>query len=91
VLPRGAAPEVRSGEEDPRAVVPGPVELEIGILAPVEEQELPVPGPLDPLEELLRDDLVGVDVGPVEHGGDGRERVERLHAAIPSQSRTSTK
>ncbi len=33
--------------------------------APVEEGVLPVPRALYPLEELLRDDLVGVDIVPV--------------------------
>ena len=29
------------------------------------EEELAEAGPLDPLEELLGDDLVGIDVGPI--------------------------
>src|SRR6185436_8852620 len=91
MLARRPASEVRTGEKDSRAVAAGPVQLEIRVLAPVEEEKLAVAGPLDPLEELLRDDLVGVDVGPVEHGGGRRGRAERLHAATPSQSRTSTK
>src|SRR4029453_16771751 len=74
VLARGAAAEVPSGEEDLRTLRLRPVELEIGVLRPVEEEELGEAGALDPLQELLRHDLVGVDVGTVEHGcarGDG--------------------
>ena len=54
------------------ALVLGPVQLEVRIglpvvrEAPVEEQELAEAGALDPLEELLGDDLVGIDVGAVQ-------------------------
>src|SRR5262249_54247735 len=44
-------------------------------------------GPLDSLQELLRDDLVGVDVGAVEHGDAALDPAHGLHAS----SRTSTK
>ena len=44
-----------------------------GSLRPVVEQELAEARALDPLEELLGDDLVGVDVGAVEHA-DRRRR-----------------
>src|SRR5205085_1736241 len=98
VLARRAAAEVASGEQDLRALVLGAVELEVGpqapvlVEAPVEEEELAEPGSLDPLEELLRDDLVGVDVGALENGGAARDRAERLHrVAASSHSRTSTK
>ena len=72
MLARRAAAEVPPGEEDRGATELGPVELEPGPLvavlveAPVVEQELAVARALDPLQELLRDDLVGVDVGSVE-------------------------
>ena len=69
VLARGAAAEVAAGDEDRRALVLRPAQLEVGILHPVEEEELAVARALDPLQELLRDDLVGVDVGAVEHRG----------------------
>ena len=66
VLARGAAAEVAPGEQDRRAWAS--MQLESGILHPVEEEELAVPGALDPLQELLGDDLVRVDVGTVEDG-----------------------
>src|SRR4029077_7440850 len=62
------------------------VQLEGGILAPVEEEELAEAGALDALEELLRDDLVGVDVGTVEHESARRHRAKRLHAATRSRA-----
>src|SRR5581483_11220562 len=79
VLARRAAAEVAPREQDLRARVLRPVQLEVGILHPVEEEELAVAGPLDPLQELLRDDLVGVDVAAVEHGDRGRDATKRLH------------
>ena len=57
-----------------------PVEREVGIAAaPVVEQELAEARALDPLQELLRHDLVGVDVGAVERGDRARDADERLH------------
>ncbi len=91
MLTRRAAAEVRSRHEDSRAVAPRPIQLEVGILTPVEEEELAVAGALDALEELLWDDLVGVDVGPVEDDRARGERAKRLHARVATESRTSTK
>ena len=91
VFPRRAAAEVRPGDEDPGAGAPRPVQLEVGVLPPVVEEELAVARALDALEELLRDDLVGVDVGPVEDDRARGERAKRLHARAATDSRTSTK
>ena len=55
-------PKLRPVDEDR----PPGLELQ-ALLAPVVEQELAEARALDPLQELLRDDLVGVDVGAVEH------------------------
>ena len=56
------------------------VQLEFRILAPVEEEEFAEAAALDPLQELLRDDLVGIHVRPVEHDCGGRDGAERIHA-----------
>src|SRR5204862_2215377 len=85
-----AAAEVAAGDEDPRARCLRLVQLEAWILPPVEEQELAVAGALDPLQELLGHDLVGVDVRAVEHGDATRDATDRLHATASSSSRTST-
>ena len=87
VLPRRAAAEVPSGDQDRRPGVLGPVQLERRVLPPVVEQELAVAGALDPLQELLRDDLVGVDVGAVEHRDAAGRSPEGLHAAATSRAR----
>src|SRR5581483_7565078 len=97
VLARRAAAEVAAGEQDLGAGELGPVQLAAGarlsllVVAPVEEEELAVAGALDPLQELLGDDLVGVDVRTVEHRHPAADDAQRLHAGTASSSRTSTK
>ena len=86
VLARRAAAEVAARDEDPRPLRFGPVELERGVLAPVEEEELAEAAALDALQELLRDDLVGVDVGAVEHQRVRRHLAKRLHAGTSSRA-----
>src|SRR4029453_15883641 len=46
---------------------------------PVVEEKLSEAGALDPLQELLGDDLIGVDVGPVEHRDPALDHFHRLH------------
>src|SRR5919202_669134 len=82
VLARGPAAEVGPRDEDRvRRKVPA------GLLRPVVEEEAPEARPLDPLEELLRDDLVRVHVGPVEHADRALDGADGLHQA---QARMST-
>ena len=81
VLAGAAAAEVLSGDEDLGALVVVLVEDEVGVglagvgafldAAPVVEEEVAVAGALDALEELLGDDLVGVDVGSGRAGRRG--------------------
>src|SRR5947199_9852469 len=74
MLPRRAASEVRASEEDRRALCLRLVELElriqtpIGPKPPVGEEGRPEAGALHPLQELLGNDLVGVDVGAWQRG-----------------------
>ena len=63
MLARGAAAEVAAGDQDRVRL-----ELDLAVADPVVEEELAEAGALDPLQELLGDDLVGVDVGAVEDG-----------------------
>ena len=89
MLAGASAAEVFLGDEDLRALVVVLVEDELGVglagvgalldAAPVVEEELAVAGALDALEELLGDDLVGVDVGQRQRGG---FRVRTLMASI---------
>jgi hypothetical protein len=46
---------------------------------PVVEQELAEAGAFDPLQELLGDDLIGVDVGPIERDDFPFVSAEWLH------------
>ena len=78
VLARRAAAKVATGEENPAPLM---IELEVGILAPVIEEQFAETRALDPLEELLWDDLVSVDVVAVE---DDRGR---CHAPEPLSCR----
>jgi hypothetical protein len=55
------------------------LELDLARPEPVIEEELAEPGALDPLQELLRDDLVGVDVGAVEHRDATLDDLDRVH------------
>src|SRR5207247_279228 len=72
--PRRAASEVRASEEDRRALCLRLVELElriqtpVGPKPPVGEEGRPEAGALHPLQELLGNDLVGVDVGAWQRG-----------------------
>ena len=54
-------PKLRPGDQDRVRL-----ELDLAVADPVVEEELAEAGPLDPLQELLGDDLVGVDVGAVQ-------------------------
>src|SRR5207249_4684683 len=101
VLARRAAPKVRPGEQDARTLGLGPVQLErrigtaVGPEAPVMEQGGTEAGALHPLQELLRNDLVGVDVGARQRGHGAAVADEGLgHGAASSpshaHSRTST-
>ena len=81
VLPRRAGAEVGPGDEHPHvvALVLGPVEHEVAALAPLREEPLAEAGALDPLEPVARDDLVGVDVGPVERHRAPDDLVDGFH------------
>src|SRR5262249_31404357 len=95
VLPRRAAAEVAAGHQDRRVPVGRLLEQEALLPAPVVEEEGPEAGPLDPLQGLLRDDLVGVHVGPVQRGDRAGHHAEGLHqptsARSTSSERTSTR
>ena len=77
-------PKLRPGDQDRVRL-----QLDLAVADPVVEEELAEAGPLDPLEELLGDDLVGVDVGPVQHRHLALDHVYRSHAQL--QSLMSTK
>src|SRR5882762_5728263 len=79
MLPRRSATEVCSGDENLRAAVLGAVEEEVALPAPVVEEERAVARTLDAFEELLGNDLVGVDVGAVQRSHDAGDAGERFH------------
>ena len=79
VLTRGAAAEVASRHKDRIGL-----QLDLPRSHPVIEQELAEATSLDPLQELLRNDLVGVDVGPVEHRDAAFDHIYGTHAVTPN-------
>src|SRR5947209_2719201 len=89
MLTRGATAKVPPRQQDRRVLVARRVQLEVGlratvgIEAPVEKQELAEAGALDPLEKLLGNDLVRIDIGSIERGHDSGMGDERLHALAP--------
>ncbi len=64
------------------------VQFTLGVLRPIPEEERTEAGALNSLEELLRDDLIGVDVGPGEWGHLAGDDGDGLHQ---DHSRMSTK
>src|SRR5436190_11407283 len=102
VLPRASTAEVLARKQYAGAFVPRLVENEIGIepaarigfvrLAFVEvtpgiEEIRPESRALDRLEELLRNDLVGVDVGPVKRCHQAGQDGKSLHQVISTGER----
>ena len=92
MLAAGAAAEVAAGEQDGSSGRRGLIEFKlrirrtVGEKPPVEEEKLPEAGPLDPLEELLGNDLVGVDIDPVERGDDAGIGDEGIHARVSEKA-----
>src|SRR5256886_2136557 len=80
MLPRRTTPEVRTGHQHRCMPIPRSVQDEIAVAPPVVEEKRAEAGPLDPLEELLGNDLVGVDVHPVEGGENAGDAGKRFHS-----------
>src|SRR5438105_3048385 len=102
VLPRASAAEVLAREQYARTLVARLVEDEIGVeraarIGPVRpalvevtpgiEEIGPESRALDRLEELLRDDLVGIDIGPVEGRYEPVQDGKSLHQIISTRAR----
>ena len=74
VLPARTAAEIAPRQQNARPGSLRPIQFElrlrrpIGAESPVEKQKLPKAGALNPLEKLLGNDLIGIDVGPVTKG-----------------------
>jgi hypothetical protein len=89
VLARRPAAKILARHQDFRVLIVGMIQNEAGVrlagilpflnAPPIEEQEVAVTGALDALQELLGDDLIGVDVLPVQGRDDSFVFAERLH------------
>ena len=84
VLTRGPASEICPRNQDRRPGVLRPIERECRVevaaaAPPIVEEKWTKPRPLDPLEKLLRDDLIGVHIGPVHRRDQSGMFDERFH------------
>src|SRR5215469_195904 len=87
VLARGSTAEILSGHQNCRIAKVLTVEHEvfaiaaIGMVTPVGEQESPKPGALNPLQVLLGNNLIGIDIVPMEGSNHATMFANRLHAS----------
>ena len=85
MLARRAAAEIIAGDQDLRLAIGRLVEhefrqfLAVLVIAHLIEQRLAEPRPLDRLQELLRDDHVGIDIDDIERSRDAGQGFEFLH------------
>ena len=49
------------------------------VKTPIEKQELAIASPFDPLQKLLGDDLIGINVSSIHRGNESGVYCERLH------------
>jgi hypothetical protein len=79
VFTRRSRTEVPTTDENVGTLISIFVQDEIGIwhsvfeISPIEERELTKPGAFDSLEELFWDDLIGINIGPIERCNDAFE------------------
>src|SRR2546421_7325476 len=83
-----AAAKVGPSDQEGGAAIFRLLQDEVTTPTPVVEEERPVAGALDPLQKLFRNDLVGIDVRPVERSQNAIDPPERFHQL---NSRTSTR
>ena len=83
MLPGRAGAEVGPGDEHAGPGVLGPVQDELRVGPPGGEEAFAEARPLDALEPGGGDDLVGVDVGPVEGDGPAGDLAYGFHGGAP--------
>ena len=72
-------PKLGSGDEDVGSRVDRVVEDEVSVVAPLREEPGPEAGAFDPFQPVGGDDLIGVDVGPVEGDRSPADHPYRAH------------
>ena len=88
MLARRTAAEIIPCQENTRPVVAGLIEdkavLGVAVvgIAPIREQTLPQAGALNGLEVLLGNNLVGIDIHPVERGNNTGQRGKSVHSVF---------
>src|SRR5690606_27212961 len=89
VLPARPGAEVRAGHQHRAPGIRGGVQHERGVLAPAGEAPVLEAGAADPLQEVRRDDLVGVDIAATQRDPDASVGAEPLHQADTSSCVTA--
>ncbi len=85
VLARRAASEISACHEDRRALIAGRIQNKRGVqraacgVAPIVEQEFPEARALDALQELLRNDLIRINIRAVERRDYSTVNAKRFH------------
>ena len=93
MLPRRAGTEVSASDDDLGVLVTSLVQDEVGVrspvvvVSPVEEQEFTESGALHPLEKLLGDDLVRIDIDAVHGQNHAGQLAEGFHEVVSSVAR----
>src|SRR5438874_97630 len=90
MLTRGAAPEVRSGDQDRRTLGRRIIELEARLRAPVEKQAGAKTRALEAAQKLLRNDLIGVHILARQRSRRSAVAHERLHHGTSARRHTRT-
>ncbi len=79
MLARGARPKVRSRHQNRALGVRLLVENEVRVIAPGRKERVVIPGLGHALEELGRNDLVGVDVTAAKRNPDAVNQGDLVH------------
>src|SRR5205823_4261507 len=86
MLAAGATAEIPPGQQDRRPGRRRLIQLKIWIrrltvieITPVIKQKRPIAGSLNPLEELLGNDLIGINVRPIHAGNQAGVSGEGVH------------
>src|SRR5271156_6611157 len=88
MLAARTAAEISPGQQHGSTLIFGPIQFEVGIVRtvfekpPIEEQVFSKASPFDPLQELLGDDLIGIDVRPIERKDSAGVDGEGKHAVL---------
>src|ERR1041385_5345499 len=88
MLARRTTAEVLPGEQNACATILWRIQQEgrigrtVAVVAPVKEKHVTITGALNPLQKLLGDDLVRIDIVAPEHSNDSAMNSKALHRSV---------